>query len=267
MAMRKTKNLALLLPVLPFLMATAALPSPTASIEKYSDIAISGTYLGPTGQINPNMYEYELDIENIGSENAILSLTYEYSTIYLTYDDFSGSPLFSKHLLAPGKHGKIMVKTDHSSIINDWSKYGITLYSYSIVDEGVSLKNLSFEKTKYSNGYYYYVLKGEIKNVSDFYYDFVFDVVYKGEEYSFSYNLHQNSISVREELDMDELEIKNVKAYRSSYQKAQETNGALVAFIFFVVLAFIIIIFVLLPGLISLIVIFSVKHKNKKIII
>ena len=265
--MRKYKNLALLIPVLPLLMATKASPSPTANSDKYFDISISGTYLGTTNQIDPTIYQYELDVENTGNEHAIISFIYEYGTIYLDFSSYSNTRLFSSSMLAPGEHEMINVKTDKSDTIDDWSRYGIALFSYSILDEDVSFENLSFKNTRYANGYYYYVLKGEIKNVSDFYYDFVFDVVYKGEEYSFSYNLHQNSISVREELDMDELEIKNVKAYRSSYQKAQETNGALVAFIFFVVLAFIIIIFVLRPGLISLIVIFSVKHKNKKIII
>ena len=264
--MRKAKNLALLLPILPFLMATAALPSPTASIEKYGDISINGTYLGPDSEFDPKMYQYELDIENIGSDYALPSFTHEYSKIYLYLNGFSDSYLFSNHLVAPGEHVKFKVKTDKSDNIDDWSKFDIALYSYSIIDEDVSFQNLSFEKTKYGNCYYY-VLKGKIEHLSNYYYDLVFDVVYKNEKYSFSYNLYQNRMSVSEELELDKLEIKSVKAYRSSYKKVEEANWALlfvIAIIVFIAMLFII--FILIPGLIILIVTLSVKHRNKKII-
>ena len=264
MAMRKTKNLALLLPVLPFLMATAALPSPTASIEKYKDISISGTYLGTTSRIDPIEYQYELDVENIGSENAILSFIYEYGTIYLDFSGYNNSHLFSEQMLAPGGHEKIKVKTDKSATIDDWSKYGIYLFCYSNVDEDVTFKDLSFKKTKYDNGYYFYTLEGTINNLSDFYYDLVFDVTYKDEAYSFSYNLHYNVMTVREELELDKLEITSVKAYRSSYKKVEEANWALLFIIAIIAMFFII--FILIPGLIILIVTLSVKHRNKKII-
>ena len=262
--MRKTKNLALLLPILPFLMATAALPSPTASIEKYGDISINGTYLGPDSEFDPKMYQYELDIENIGSDYALPSFTHEYSKIYLYLNGYSDSYLFSNHLVAPGEHVKFKVKTDKSDNIDDWSKFDIALYSYSIIDEDVSFQNLFFEKTKYGNGYYY-VLKGKIEHLSNYYYDLVFDVVYKNEKYSFSYNLYQNRMSVSEELELDKLEIKSVKAYRSSYQKVQETNGVLIVFIFLIIMM--LIIFLLIPGLIFIIVFLIVKCRRKKIII
>ena len=261
------KKLALLIPVLPLLMATTALPSPTASIEKYKDISISGTYLGTTNQFDPKEYQYELDIENTGSEHAILSMSYEYSTIYLYYDGFSNSPLFSNHMLVPGGHEKIKVKTDKSDTISDWSKYGIALCHYSILDEDVTFKDLSFKEAKYANGYSFYVLEGKINNLSDFYYDLVFDVTYKGEDYSFSYNLRDDKITTREELDLTQLEIKNVKAYRSSYKKVEEANWALLLVIAIIaIIAMLFIIFILIPGLIILIVTLSVKHRNKKII-
>ena len=265
MAMRKYKSLALLIPVLPLLMATTALPSPVAEKEIYSDISISGTYLGTTSQFDPKEYQYELDIENTGSENAILSFIYEYGTIYLDFSGYTNSHLFSEQMLAPGEHEKVKVKTNKSDSVSDWSKYGIALYHYSIVDEDVSFENLSFKNTKYAHGYYYYVLEGKINRLSDFYYDLVFDVTYKGEDMSFSYNLYQNAISTREELDLNQLKIKGVKAYRSSYKKVGETNWALLFVI--AIIAMLFIIFILIPGLIILIVTLSVKHRNKKAII
>lgn len=262
--MKRMKKLALLIPVLPLLMATKALPDPVAEREIYSDISISGTYLGTTGRIDPIEYQYELDVENTGSENAILSFIYEYGKIYLDFSGYNNSHLFSEQMLAPGEHEKVIVKTDKSDSISDWSKYGIALFHYSIVDEDVSFENLSFKNTKYAYGFYYYVLEGKTNNLSDFYYDLVFDVTYKGEDYSFSYNLHYDKITTREELDLAQLEIKNVKAYRSSYKKVEEANWALLFVI--AIIAMLFIIFILIPGLIILIVTLSVKHRNKKII-
>ena len=265
--MRKYKNLALLIPVLPLLMATKASPSPTANSDKYFDISISGTYLGTTNQIDPTIYQYELDVENTGNEHAIISFIYEYGTIYLDFSSYSNTRLFSSSMLAPGEHEMINVKTDKSDTIDDWSRYGIALFSYSILDEDVSFENLSFKNTRYANGYYYYVLQGKINNLSDFYYDLVFDVTYKGEDMSFSYNLYQNAISTREELDLNQLKIKGVKAYRSSYKKVEEANWALLFVIGIIaIIAMLFIIFILIPGLIILIVTLSVKHRNKKII-
>ena len=262
--MKKIKRLALLIPFLPLLLATKALPNPAASREEYSDIAITGTYVGTTGQIDPKVYQYELDIENIGNETALLSYNYDYGSIDLRFDVETNTRLFSNAMLAPGKHEKIKVNTTKSADITDWSSYGITLYTYSILDEDVSFENLSFKNANYAHGFYFYTLEGKIKNLSNYYYDLVFEVVYKGESYSFSYNLHQNSMSFKEELEMDKLEITSVKAYRSSYEQVKETNFALFAFITIIVILSII--FIIIPGLVFLIIFLSVKGRNKKII-
>ena len=255
--MKKTKKLALLIPILPLLMGTTALPEPEAESKPYDDILLTSAIL----EYKDPDYKYCLEVENKGNEHAMIVFKYDWSinVHFMDSHDF-----FANMLIAPGtKESYDFETSNNEEEIKDWID-GIEFYYYSIPDENVTFKNIGFKRNSNYPNQYLYTFTGKIGNTSDYYYELVFDVVYKGKDYSFAYNMHYDNIYCQEELDLDKFEIKSVKAYRSSYSKVREINWPRVVLVSLFVMF--LIIFVIIPAIIFLIVFLSIKHRHKKII-
>lgn len=89
--------------------------------------------------------------------------------------------------------------------------------SYSIVDENVSFSDYSIKKSDENEKLY--EIASTIEGLDDYEYAAIVDVTYKGVRYAFgtdiSYSGKLGSFRTFEELDLSELTIDSIKAYRS----------------------------------------------------
>ena len=213
----------MLLSTFPFLMATSPLPPREPSKTRYDDISFEATYVGINKQ-DTRYKEYEIDVQNIGEECVFYSLYQEYGTNpYLNLEIKRSEYVFYNEMLKPSEH--MLVKAISAGEISDWSAYHFYAEKLSILDENVTFNNLSLDKPRYlATGNCIYELKGEISNENNqYYYGYILDVSYLGKEYSLYIN-PEYGITTANELDLNQLTIKSAKAYRSSYERANETS-------------------------------------------
>ena len=122
--------------------------------------------------------------------------------------------MFENQGLAPGATARY-----HTEVSLNFSPDLLTGFSTEaliIEDENVTYTNPTFTKT----GDKVYTFDAEITGKGDYYYTAVIDVTYKEKDYCFGYSdwkSESNQIETAEELDLTNLEIKDVKFFRSGY--------------------------------------------------
>ena len=198
--MKKKYLLPLLLSV-PFLMSNA--PAPFPSMITYIDVETSCNYLYE----QEGKYFYQVNHFNKGGSYADINRnTYSYSRI--------DSPLFEDYLLAPNKTESYIIslneETDTEYIASRYEAM-----TYTTLDENATFTDVSIVKEGND-----YILKTNINGLGDYYYDAVLEIEYEGIDYAFSVSLNgKRNVRVSEDknLDTSKIIIKNVKAYRSTY--------------------------------------------------
>lgn len=208
----KTKKLALLLPILPLLMANSPAPARIRP-QKYDDFEAS--YVGD--EINDN-YRYQIfHLKNNGtgfiSELDISGLEgYEYNT-YLSENTFN--PIFDDTLIGPGQELDLRVKSTTSLVTIDGSK--LIYHSYAYLDSGNSEKTITGDKSvslvsSYVGGSYTsysYRINASIEGADSAYrYTILFKLNYDGETiYLKVENDSKLFFYTYEELDLSKLEV------------------------------------------------------------
>lgn len=211
----KIKKLALLLPILPLLMANSPAPARIYP-KKYDDFEAS--YVGD--EINDN-YRYQIfHLKNNGtgfiSELDISGLEgYEYNT-YLSENTFN--PIFDDTLIGPGQELDLRVKSTTPLVTIDGSK--LSYRSYAYIETGNSEKTISGDKSvslvsSYVGGFgssyesYAYQINASIEDTDTAYrYTILFKLNYDGETiYLKVENDSKLFFYTYEELDLSKLEV------------------------------------------------------------
>lgn len=215
----------MLLSTLPFLMATSPLPPKEPSKTRYDDISIEISYLGIAEEYSGyTRHQYQLDVKNIGEECAFYYLQQESGTKPIFYFDIKQSDsIFYSEMLKPSEH--MIVKIGWKDEISDWSIYHFYSEKLSTIDEDVTFTGIYLDKTNTSReDIFTYELKGKISNINNhYYYGYLLDVSYSGKNYVVYMN-PEYGLQTKIELDLNQLTINDVKAYRSTYQKSNETG-------------------------------------------
>lgn len=250
--------------VLPFLMATSPLPPSEPSRTEYHDISVSVTQLGES-QRYQGKQEYQLDVENIGEECAFKCIRQANDTRpILSFDVQTNDSIFYEEMVKPSEHFLVNVIASEE---DDWSSFNFYSEKLSIFDEAVTYENLSFSFEKsYGMNNYIYELKGKISHTDTrYYYGYIVDVSYLGKEYSLYIN-PEDGLRTKEELNLDELTINSLKAYRSSYERTNESR--ITIFYHFLQYGFLyaLVLFVGLPVLIigTILIVKAIQKKKDK---
>lgn len=239
--------------VVPFIMGTKALNNPTPSKGRCDNISLNFSYIG----INSDYFDYhsyEIEIENTGDECVFHSLYQDYDDENrLSIDNKNNDSLFSGEMFKPSEHHTVVVNSKNE--ITDWSNYHFYVQKLDIPDEGVTYSDLHLEKTSTSSSASTYYLRGEINNrAGNYYYGYIADISYKGNDYSVYFS--DKGITAKEDLDLEQLTINNLKAYRSSYKMDDRQQYLFLRYgiiVFFVVPLFLPFIIILIVQLVKFI--------------
>lgn len=235
---------------MPFLMANSPAPFPTSA--EYYDINVAYSFVGK----EDNDYLYDLTITNTGNEYALISqyLGANYSGIYGTIE----CDAFRNECLAPNqtKTYKYVADGNFDNIVNEEITWHT--YYYSIKENNITWSNVSIQK-----GSSYYVIKGDFKNVGDYYYSSIVELVYQDETYYIDARYSDKSLRlyVEQDINPNNIEIKNITFYQSSYQTYK--GGMYLAYAIYIFLGLLILgIFVIPPAIIIPISVVSYKRKK-----
>ena len=239
--MKNRKSLIPLLIILPFLMANAPAPSPTYG--KYEDVSFNVVSCTPVdyGE-GTQRYNYVFEVTNTGNLYAMGSfvITTKDNDYQKTLNCQKHKLLFKNEVLAPGQTERYTY-SDYYELSNDLITY-VSTNCLIIEDTNVKYSDITITADK--DRVRTYNVKMKTTNLGDYYYGAVFDVNYKGQAYSFTANAKDNIKFYTDtvELDLTQLEVTNVRFFRSSYNTykvgrviAAVINVMIGCFIFFVV--------------------------------
>ena len=209
-----------LLLLAPLLMANA--PAPQPLFDNYDNVEVSIVSQNKKGSEQYGYrYDYVFEVTNKGDCYITIGMGEAYCTFYTKEDGYqrlTGGPmidnLFADEATAPGqtKQYKINDETCDFSTY-DLSKFGCI--ALTIRDDAVTYENASL--THKGDKKYQLNIK-KITGKGDYYYYGVVDVTYKGEDHSFLFRGEKTSeIGTTSNLDLDQLEIKDIKFFRSKY--------------------------------------------------
>lgn len=203
----------LILLAAPFLMANS--PAPYATVFDYTEVSISE--ISQTG--NTITYTLTNTGDKYVCEGAVMTPIYgsfvmkesgaKHSVVSNPIDN-----IFVNQCLGPGQSARYVTNMTYN-INADY----IESYKTSALEErdtNVTFNNITFTKT----GDKVYSLVSEVTGLGDYYYTVVVDVKYDNKDYCFGIvedNIRNAKIETTQELDLDKLEIKEMKAFRSMY--------------------------------------------------
>ena len=245
-----------LLLVTPFLMANSPAPMPTE--VEYSDISVSCELLD---HVVDGEWTYQMTITNNGELYARLNsynyfrLNGYYASVWI--DD--QSLLFDQEVLPPGQTKTVKAvsyyELDLHPESDEWS-----VYASDVVDTDVTFENPIIAKKDPTR----YELTVDIKGRGDYYYSAILDLTYQGERYAVEVDIDvyppYTFYTLDKELNLDELTINKITAFRSSYQTYR--NKMTIVFIFIPIL---VLLGLLLLGAAGIIIPLCVRaHRRKK---
>ena len=249
----KTKNYKLL-PILlfaPLLMANSPAPMPT--ITNYDGIDVSYTFI----ERGEDSLIYDMTITNKGSSFALVSkfLSINPSRYY----GYIKGDVFRNECLAPHqtKTFKFLSYDPIEDFIQDDTTW--STYCYDTLDENISWSNPVIKQNTA-----YYTLKADFKNLGDYYYSAIVELLYEDEIYYIDapYNNNKKYLCLYMEKDIDhnDIEVRNITFYRSSYKTR---GGRIIATGIYIFFGLILLGILLIPPAI-IIPVSIVSYKRKK---
>lgn len=217
--MNKKLRYAPLLLLAPLLMGNSPAPYPT--FGKYKDVSVSVVSKTTNGtEAYGYTYRYVIEVTNTGTDYVTSDGGLSAKTnIYLNRDivpnveALMNSSIFEREAVGPGQTRRFTVVSTTNYSEDDFNEAACT--GFTTVDLNVTYENAKIVKNDARS---YNLTIGKISNKSDYYYYAAVDVVYQGENRSFIINGDKtNKVVTSVDLDLEQLEIKNIKFYRSSY--------------------------------------------------
>ena len=260
----KNKKLALLLPLLPLLMANSAVRR--VSPDKYEDFAAS--YVGE--EIVDN-YRYQVfHVKNTGKGYmsyfaANGKLDYDFNA-YANEGDFY--PLFENTVIAPNQEIDVKVKSNTPIVAVDSNELEYRAYAYiSFVEEATVSGSKDVELLKEEDNYCYYSIDAKVENApSNEPYCVVFKATYDGNDFYLKVNSSDKlRFYTSEKLDLSKLEISGETAVLKDAPYDNYYDQSLVAIgQFFLRLLIIFIVIIFCVGSLIFLTIFLPKIIRKK---
>ena len=209
-----------LLLLAPLLMANA--PAPQPLFDYYDNVQVSIVSQNKKGSEQYGYrYDYVFEVTNKGDCYIAVGFGEAQCTFYTREGGSQrliGGPmvdnLFNNEATAPGQTKQYKI-TDETSDFStyDLSKFGC--FALTIRDDDVTYENASV--TRKGEKKYQLNIK-KITGKGDYYYYGVVDVTYKGNDHSFVIRGDkENDFGTTSILDLDQLEIKDIKFFRSQY--------------------------------------------------
>lgn len=207
----KTKNFKLL-PILvfaPLLMANSPAPMPT--ITDYDDIDVSYTFI----EKSEDSLLYDMTITNKGSSFALVS-NYLKSINPSRYFGHIKGDVFRDECLAPNqtKTFKFLAYDPIEDFIQDDTTW--STQSYDTLDDNIAWSNPVIEKNTA-----YYTIKADFKNLGDYYYSAIVELMYEDEIYYIDTDYNNKKylcLYVEQEINPKDMEIRNITFFRSLYE-------------------------------------------------
>ena len=207
----KAKNfkLLLILAFAPLLMANSPAPMPT--IRNYDDIDVSYTFI----EKSEDSLLYDMTITNKGSSFALVS-NYLKSINPSRYFGHIKGDVFRDECLAPNqtKTFKFLAYDPIEDFIQDDTTW--STYCYNTLNDNITWSNPVIEKNTA-----YYTLKADFKNLGDYYYSAIVELLYEDEVYYIDapYNNKKHlCLYMEKDIDPNDIEIRNITFFRSSYE-------------------------------------------------
>ena len=250
------KRAATLLLITPFLMANSPAPMPT-EID-YDEISVHCELLDHAAD---GEWTYQMTITNNGELYARLNsynyfkLNGQYASVWVNEQ----SLLFDQEVLPPGQTKTIKVFSyDELDLHPDTDRWSV--YASDLVDLDVTFENPIITKLDPTR----YQLEMDIKGRGDYYYSAILDMTYQGERHAVEVDIDvyppYTFYTLDKELNLNELSIDKITAFRSSYQTYR--NKMTTVFIFIPILA---LLALLLLGAAGIIIPLCVRaHRRKK---
>ena len=263
----KNKKLALLLPLLPLLMANS--PAPRIYAERYEDFESS--YVGEETIDN---YRYQVfNIKNTGkgyisSFYADGKLDYEFSASARENDFY---PLFENTVIGPNQNTNIKIKANTPLVAIDKNQLEYRTYAYSyFFEDAIVSGSKDVELLKQNDDYCYYSIDVQVENVpANERNSIIFKATYDGDELYLKVDSDAKyRFYTTEALDLTKFDIGNpvsvLKKTDDSYNY-DEAFEAIGAFFLRLLIVFVVIIF-LIGGIIFLTIFLPkiIRKKNQR---
>jgi len=231
-----------LLMMMPLLMGNS--PARQPSTAEYTDVDIYVNYVGvDKSKTTEDNVKYDIKVKNVGSKYIIPSQQpvrfynpESYDTYYLDFEPTN--QVFAYQAIAPGQEGNYITYTNQ--YFNFAQRYDVSFDVYQYLVEEADFTGASIKKDFKNNNTY--ILKVDNSKVPDLNLALLIDVEYKGDDLSFYMNFDNRSrtFTTLEELDLNQLKIKNITAYRetmgsSSYRTSTNFILMMILIIFFAI--------------------------------
>lgn len=250
----KAKNFKLL-PILAFVpLCMANSPVIRPSTANYDDIDISYTFIE---RVNDSLI-YDMTITNKGDSFALLYGHLRSVNPYKNYGGIRGD-VFTDECLAPHQTKTFKFLTDDP--IEDFIRDDTTWSTdcYDILDENVSWSNPFIEQDTY-----YYTLKADFKNIGDYHYSTIVELLYEGDVYYVDAPCNNRKylrLNMEKDINPNDIEVRNITFFKSSRETYK--GGKTIAIVFYVFFGLILFGILLIPPAI-IIPISIVSHKRKQ---
>ena len=166
--------------------------------------------------------------------------------------------------IAPGEKETVYIELSKSTDIGDYLNYKS---AYSTRDENVKIEDVdgvTLDKNNRYEGYEIALIGCELTGLDeDFEYVFFINVSYQGREYNARCSRRNKrclSVDISKNTNINDLEVKNIVAFKYAPKSSGGISVALILFIFLAPVA----IFILIKILIVTIAVIAVKAKEKK---
>ena len=279
--MKKDKKTLLPLSVLlPLLMSNSPVVYP--DIESYKDVVVTcvhdDTYVPSSESYHGDKYSFT--IENQGNRYPILESWLITLDGDLALYEIEGK-LFSNEVVPPSETKTYSVIARASQSL-DGKNEGWEFEALSLEDENVTFSEytISEGKSSDSENTYFYDVFANVEGLGDYEYNVVVDVTYKDVPYAFEMEIYGDqrrlgTVVATEKLDLSEMTINSIKAYRSTdnrynwweetvkgFQKRFSDPSFLLWFIVSVSLFLAVVIAIALPS--YLVFVKHIKEQHKK---
>jgi len=202
--------------VLPLLMSNSIMPLPSSDYD-YESFVLSCVHDGTYEVADSYTKEkYLITIENQGDRYPEIFRDFILNDHYFHSFDWKDK-LFQDEVVPSGETKTYSLITKDKLPLNEGEEDEWNFSSLNLPDENVSFSNYSISKNdEYEKTY---KISSAIEGLGDYVYAAIVDVTYKGVRYAFETEIYSSGsfawISTLEELDLSELTIDSIKAYRS----------------------------------------------------
>ncbi len=202
-------------------------PAPMPTITKYDDIDVSYTFI----ERGEDALVYDMAITNKGNSFALVS-NYLESINPSKYFGYIKGDVFRDECLAPNqtKTFKFLSYDPIEDFIQDDTTWSTKCYG--TLDDNITWSNPVIEKNTA-----YYTIKADFKNFGDYYYSAIVELMYEDEIYYIDTQCNNKKylcLYVEQEIDPNDIEVRNITFFRSSYTTYKGGNNiATVIYVFF----------------------------------